>query len=108
FGGDPAVVGRSLAVNGSLLTVVGVAPEDFFGLDATSVPAMWVPIRTGARIKHTSGTAEGLATRLLAETSGHLFAIGRLSPGVSLQHALAGLGTAFRQVVIDGPPGPFK
>ena len=108
FGAELAVVGRSLAVNGTPLTVVGVAPPGFFGLDAMSAPAMWIPIRTGARIKDASGKAEGLATRLVAETSGYLAAIGRLSPGVSLEQASSALGTAFRQVVIDGPPGPFK
>jgi predicted permease len=108
FGGDPAIVGRSLAVNGTPLTVVGIAPEGFFGLDARSAPAMWVPIRTGARIKDASGTVGGLATRLLGETSGYLGAIGRLSPGVSQEQGAAGLRTAFRQVLVAGPPGPFK
>ena len=31
LGADPDVVGRSLTVNGQLLTVIGVAPEGFFG-----------------------------------------------------------------------------
>jgi hypothetical protein len=45
FGADPGVVGRAIVVNGTPVTVVGVAPPAFFGLDATHVPALWLPVR---------------------------------------------------------------
>ena len=35
FGGDPGVVGRTVTLNGTTLTVVGVAPRDFTGIDVT-------------------------------------------------------------------------
>ncbi|HVA62812.1 MAG TPA: ABC transporter permease, partial [Terriglobales bacterium] len=43
FGGDPAMVGRTLEVQGPKLTVVGVAPPGFSGLDPNSPAELWVP-----------------------------------------------------------------
>ena len=45
FGGDPAVVGRTITVNGTLFTIVGVMPPKFYGvaLDTESMD-MWLPI----------------------------------------------------------------
>jgi predicted permease len=41
---DPSVVGRSLIVNGKPMTVVGVAPPEFFGLAPGSQPDLWIPL----------------------------------------------------------------
>jgi predicted permease len=103
FGSEPSVVGQSVAVNGIALTIVGIAPEGFYGLDATTTPAMWIPVRTGARSK-----GAGMESHLLEETSGMLGAIGRLNNDVGRAKAGAGVQTVFRQVMVDGPPGPFK
>ncbi len=44
FGGDPAVVGRSLRVAGSRFTVVGVAPPGFLSLTVGEGPDVWLPV----------------------------------------------------------------
>jgi predicted permease len=44
FGADPAVIGRKLAVNRVPLTIVGVAPQGFFGSRAGAQPAFWLPL----------------------------------------------------------------
>jgi predicted permease len=44
LGADPAVLGRRLLVNGTELTVVGVAPESFTGLDLFVRPDFYVPL----------------------------------------------------------------
>ena len=42
---DPSVIGRPIDINGTLFTVVGVMPENFFGVDLNEqVPDMWMPI----------------------------------------------------------------
>lgn len=41
FGGDPAIVGRTIGVNGVALTVVGVAPRGFLGLSERA--ELWIP-----------------------------------------------------------------
>src|SRR3954447_18590615 len=43
FDGDPAVVGRTIQVNGYPLTVVGVAPAWFHGTTVTTTD-VWVPV----------------------------------------------------------------
>jgi predicted permease len=45
FGGDPAIVGRQVAINGVSFTVVGIVPPGFTGLqlDRTAQPILWVP-----------------------------------------------------------------
>jgi predicted permease len=44
FGGDANVVGRTLVVDGTPLTIVGVTPETFSGLNVTYAPDATVPI----------------------------------------------------------------
>ena len=43
--GDPEVVGRSMIVNGTPFTVIGVAPRNFYGIALESRPPdMWLPV----------------------------------------------------------------
>ena len=44
FQRDPAVLGRSINVNGVGLTVVGVTPPEFFGIQVGSSPDVFVPM----------------------------------------------------------------
>ena len=44
FGGDPAVVGRAVILNGRRFTVVGVAPKTFPGMGTFSHPDFYVPL----------------------------------------------------------------
>jgi predicted permease len=43
FAGDPEVLGRTIVVDGTPLTIVGVTPEDFIGLDPANAPDATVP-----------------------------------------------------------------
>src|SRR5215472_14447992 len=44
FGGDPSVLGRSVAINGVAFRIVGVAPEEFHGIvPGTSPNDLWMP-----------------------------------------------------------------
>src|SRR5262249_43833270 len=43
FGGDPAIVGHSVKINGYSFTVVGVAEEKYSGLLRGLVADLWVP-----------------------------------------------------------------
>lgn len=44
FNRDPAIVGRTIKVNGFPMTVVGVSDEKFLGIDRTSMSEIRVPI----------------------------------------------------------------
>jgi predicted permease len=43
FAGDPNIVGRQIALNGHPVTVVGVAAEDYHGMDTVLAVEMYVP-----------------------------------------------------------------
>ena len=45
FSGDPGVLGKSILVNATPFTVIGVAPAGFFGGSVdTDPPEMWLPL----------------------------------------------------------------
>jgi predicted permease len=51
FGSDPAVLGRSLKLNGTTFTVIGVTPEDFTGTTVeVVVPDFWAPLSMQAQL----------------------------------------------------------
>jgi len=82
LGGDPAVVGRPLRINGRSLLLVGVAPDGFpsFGISASIfVPAV------------QSDWVTGLA-RLESRKSRWLSLVGRLAPAINLRQARTTLG----------------
>lgn len=54
MGGDPAVVGKTIRVNGLTLTIIGVAEEGFVSLTVGQPVAMWVPLMEQHEIKYAS------------------------------------------------------
>lgn len=72
FGGDPGIVGQTIALNGDSYTVVGVAPPQF---NFPSRMDAWMPARLGE-----SQQGRG---------SNYLLVIGRLKDGVPIEQAQA-------------------
>ncbi|HEV2277531.1 MAG TPA: ABC transporter permease [Acidobacteriaceae bacterium] len=52
FGGDPAVVGRTLRVNGTPVIVAGVAPEHFLGVITGDAPDVWLPLEAQPFVRY--------------------------------------------------------
>lgn len=75
FGGDPGVVGRTFYVNGTPMTLVGVAAREFFGDTVRPNPAaIWLPLGQEPLVRGASS--------LLARPASHwLYAMGRLPRG---------------------------
>jgi hypothetical protein len=74
FARDPALVGRTILLNGNPFTVVGVAARNFAGTDAEA-PEIWLPIMMTATIAPERGTG------VFQDRNGHwLQVIGRLKP----------------------------
>jgi putative ABC transport system permease protein len=48
FGGSPDVIGQTLRVGQTVRTIIGVAPENFAGLNDQGVPAAYIPIASYA------------------------------------------------------------
>ncbi|HZP48641.1 MAG TPA: ABC transporter permease [Vicinamibacterales bacterium] len=100
FGGDPTIVGRTIALNGHPFTVVGVMPKGFKGTNAIGAPALWVPYMTYPE------TMTGFQLELGKpdQRRGLVFNVtGRLKPGVSVQQAEANLKTVARQLEQEYP-----
>lgn len=79
YGLDPAAVGQTLVVDDRSLTVVGVMPEGFSGINLGAGTDLWIP---EAMVSLTSGVGA-----LGARGARFLTVIGRLTPGVVLEGA---------------------
>jgi predicted permease len=85
FNADPNVVGRPVTVNGHPLTIVGVAPKDFHGVQPFVTIAAYMPV--------SELPIESSAVNALTDWHAKQFAIfARLRPGVNIKQASAGMG----------------
>jgi predicted permease len=91
FGGDPAIVGRTVLLNTQPYTVIGVTPPGFRGLDTTLAFDVWMPVMMQ---EHFEPGGDRL------EQPGHrwLDAYGRLKPGMTVAQAQAELETIRAQI----------
>jgi predicted permease len=78
FGSDPAVLGRTVGINGHDFTVIGVAPPAFTGMNQYVRSDFFVPLMMSARL-----LADPKAGSLQARDARNLTLKGRLKPGVS-------------------------
>jgi len=97
FGGDPAIVDRTVLLNGRTFTVVGVAREGFTAFAAMLDVSAFVP--TGAIDSLRSEGAGWLEWRSAPVWR----ALGRLRPGVSLEQARAEIATITAQFTTEYP-----
>ncbi|HEX7289328.1 MAG TPA: ABC transporter permease [Candidatus Angelobacter sp.] len=77
FAADPGVIGRTVTLNGSQATVIGVMPSEF---DFPLGTEIWAPLATSAPEMNTRGDHT-------------LMVLGRLKPHASMRQARAALDT---------------
>jgi macrolide transport system ATP-binding/permease protein len=82
FGSDPAVLGRTVGINGHDFTVIGVAPAQFSGMNQYVRSDFFVPLMMSARV-----LANPKVGSLQVRDARNLTLKGRLKPGVSQQQA---------------------
>ena len=90
FGGDPAVVGRSITVGKGTYIVVGIAPKGFRGVELLSPMDVWLPI--GAAMQEYFPESKNNLT----DSEWPIQIIGRLRPEVS-QQVVTARAAAMRQ-----------
>ena len=88
FGSDPAVLGRRVRINGNELTVIGVAPSEFTGMDQYVRSDFFVPLMMSPRLMSDPKTGS-----LEARDARNLQIKGRLRSGVTQAAAQAEVTT---------------
>jgi macrolide transport system ATP-binding/permease protein len=85
FGSDPSVVGSTFVLNAHPFTIVGIAPQGFYGDRLQSPPGFYMPMSAEPVLE--------TAQLLHREGSNWVYLLGRLKPGVAqgpLQAKLSG------------------
>lgn len=85
LGGDPAVIGERIVVNGLPVTVVGVTPRSFSGTSSLLAPELYMPLGMFERLNNS--LAGGSTRSLLERDNGQLLLLGRLRDGVTVEQA---------------------
>ena len=95
LGGASDIVGRTVLVNNYPMTVIGVAPEGFSGVDPHVPPDLWIP----ATMAVQAANIDGYWNRLLDRRAAWLHAFGRLKPGLTADDARVALRPWFQEVL---------
>jgi macrolide transport system ATP-binding/permease protein len=97
LGRDSAIVGKTLQVNGSSCTIIGVGAKDFLGASpALYVADLWIPVTVGSKL------APELKNDVLERNDLALFhVVGRLQAGVGAERAEAELNVVARQLELE-------
>ncbi len=93
FGGDAGVVGRTVSINNHPMTVVGVAPPGFDGIEVGGPVDVYVPLAMQQEVRPTWGK------RLGEWRSRWLMCMARLADGVSPKEAGAAANLVYRQLL---------
>jgi putative ABC transport system permease protein len=108
FGADPSAVGRTVNVNNHPMTIVGVAPRGFNGIEVGSAVDVYVPLAMQQELQPTWGK------RLGDWRSRFLTCMARLKDGVSPTEASAAANLVYAQLLqedwahIQGGSESFK
>jgi predicted permease len=96
FAGDQQVIGKTVIVNGRAFTIIGIAPQGFYGSEIGYRPEIWFPTMMQPQI-------EGRRSILEERDNPRFFAQGRLKPGVTARQAEAELNAIAAQLAREFP-----
>ncbi len=103
--GDPAVVGTKIVVNNYPFTIIGVTPQEFFGVQPGQAIDISVPLKMIAPLRPAYAMT-GTRYDVLTFPSRAVFLImGRLRPGVTAATAAARMEPLFRSAMNDEAAG---
>ena len=95
FGGNPNVVGMKVTMDGSPVTIIGVAPQGFTGVWALAAPQAYLPMGMGL----TQNPPDFIGNRGYRNTS----VLARLKPGMSIAQADSSLAVIAQRFAQDHP-----
>ena len=100
FQGDPAMLGKSIAINEHRFTIIGVVPKRFQGMNLNwgDPPEVWIPLHACALLEPGFAAADIFHRRLP-----WLVFTGRLQPATTVSKAEAELKTIAAGIARDQP-----
>jgi predicted permease len=102
FGGDPSILGTKMSIGSTVYTVIGVAPEEFFGTTVGESPDVWIPLSMEEVLPPGW---KGLNDKLFQS----LYIIARRKPDATVEQAQASVNVLFKQAVRElAGPQPTK
>ena len=96
FGGDPQIIGKTQRMNGVIHTIIGVAPEGFYGTFVGWAMKFWVPASM-------EDTFEGGGYKLEDRGERWIESYGRLKPSVTLEQAQQEVSAVAKRLEGDYP-----
>jgi predicted permease len=93
FGGVPDVVGTRILINNYPITVIGIAPPAFRGVDLGEVPALWMPSTMAIQAQPEVGT------RMLNRRAFWMHVFARVKPGSNAGEAQTALQPWFKSML---------
>src|SRR5476649_624206 len=99
--------GKTIIVNGLPMTIVGVAPSDFFGLEPGISPDLYIPLAKYSAEQARQGPTYNGLTFLTDSKLWWAGVVGRLRPGITVQQAQAQLQVMFDQDLNTIVPKPL-
>ena len=98
FGGNADILGKTLRLNNVVITVIGVAPPDFIGMNAIFGPDLWIPSRMTEQLFPNEMRAA------LTDRSKALFlGVARLRPPMTRAQAQANIATLAADLAREYP-----
>ena len=98
---NPSVLGQTFVVKGLPFTVIGIAPQNFHGVEPGDSTDFWIPLQARPEL-NAWGMSPQFGTLYGAPSWWCLELIARLKPGVSPEAAAAELNPSFAQAAYIG------
>jgi predicted permease len=103
LGGRPDFVGSTVQVNGQPMTVIGITPRGFRGVNAVLAPDLWLPLGVYSLFSNPV-TSDSPSSDLARQTTYALNLMGRMNPGVDLPSAAPLLPVLAKRLDALKPP----
>jgi predicted permease len=97
FAKAPSAIGSTLGINGTAVTIIGVAPPKFFGESVGRAPDLWLPLYLQPRLASENWLENGAV--------GWLRVLGRKNPKISDAQAEAALSVVYQNWVDSSSSG---
>jgi putative ABC transport system permease protein len=97
FGADPAILNKTLTVNGNLMTVIGVSREGFRGVQVGQTPDVFIPMMMTAQMTPNRNELDNHKDYWLA-------VMGRLKSGMSRAQTEEAVRPSYRSILEEELP----